>query len=72
MLGNEFVTVDGSPTPATAQRAQQKATELGLLLLTCGPFGNVVRMIPPLVVTKEQVEDALTIWATAVDSAASA
>ena len=59
MLGSEFVTPTGSPTPPRRQRAQQKAAERGLLLLTCGPFGNVVRMIPPLVVTKEQVEDAL-------------
>ena len=72
MLGSEFVTADGQPDPRTAQRAQQKAAELGLLLLTCGPFGNVVRMIPALVVTKEQVDDALAIWAAAVESATSA
>jgi 4-aminobutyrate aminotransferase len=72
MLGSEFVTADGQPDRATAQRAQQNAAERGLLLLTCGPFGNVVRMIPPLVVTTEQVEDALGIWAAAVESAASA
>jgi 4-aminobutyrate aminotransferase len=72
MLGNEFVTADGQPDAATAQRAQQKAAELGLLLLTCGPFGNVVRMIPALVVTKEQVDDALAIWTDAVDFATSA
>ena len=72
MLGNEFVTSDGQPDPATASRAQQKAAELGLLLLTCGPFGNVVRMIPPLVVTEEQVEDALGLWSSAVDAATAA
>ncbi|MFC7360292.1 aspartate aminotransferase family protein [Nocardioides astragali] len=72
MLGSEFVTADGQPDAATAQQAQQKAAELGLLLLTCGPFGNVVRMIPALVVTQEQVEDALAIWAAAVEAARSA
>jgi 4-aminobutyrate aminotransferase len=72
MLGNEFVTADGRPDAATARRAQQKAAELGLLLLMCGPFGNVVRMIPALVVTREQVEDALGIWAAAVGAATSA
>jgi 4-aminobutyrate aminotransferase len=69
MLGSEFVKIDGTPDPGTALRAQQKAAELGLLLLTCGPFGNVVRMIPPLVVTEEQVEDGMGIWATAVEAA---
>jgi 4-aminobutyrate aminotransferase len=72
MLGSEFVTADGQPDPATASRAQQKAAELGLLLLTCGPFGNVVRMIPPLVVTEEQVDDALGMWTSAVDAASDA
>jgi 4-aminobutyrate aminotransferase len=66
MLGSEFVGPDGEPDPATAVRAQQAAAARGLLLLTCGAFGNVVRMIPPLVVTSDQVSDALDIWADAV------
>ncbi|RHW22763.1 aminotransferase class III-fold pyridoxal phosphate-dependent enzyme [Nocardioides immobilis] len=66
MLGNEFRTADGEPDAATAARAQQEAASRGLLLLTCGPFGNVVRMIPPLVVTEQQVDDALEIWSGVV------
>jgi 4-aminobutyrate aminotransferase len=69
MLGSEFVTAERQPDPGTAARAQQQAAARGLLLLTCGPFGNVVRMIPPLVVTEEQVEDALAVWTTAVEAA---
>lgn len=69
MLGSEFVTSEGGPDPAVAVRAQQGAAELGLLLLTCGPFGNVVRMIPPLVVSGEQVVDGLEIWEKAVQQA---
>ena len=66
MLASEFVTHDGQPDPGAAQRAQQECGERGLLLLTCGPFGNVVRMIPPLVVTESQVDEALDVWAAAV------
>jgi 4-aminobutyrate aminotransferase len=66
MLACEFQSADGQPDASTAQRAQQAAADEGLLLLTCGPFGNVVRMIPPLVVSAEQVEDALEIWSAAV------
>jgi 4-aminobutyrate aminotransferase len=69
MLASEFIKPDGEPNPAAAVRAQHAATEQGLLLLTCGPFGNVVRMIPPLVVTEQQVEDALSIWRAAVETA---
>jgi 4-aminobutyrate aminotransferase len=69
MQASEFVTPDGAPDAQLALRAQQEASERGLLLLTCGPFGNVVRMIPALVVTHEQVDDALQIWADSVTAA---
>lgn len=63
LVGSEFVTADGEPDTAAAAAAQKAAGERGLLLLTCGAYSNVVRMIPPLVVTAEQVDEALTIWA---------
>jgi 4-aminobutyrate aminotransferase-like enzyme len=31
----------------------------GLLLLTCGPWENTIRWIPPLIVTEAHIEDAL-------------
>ncbi|MBV9025794.1 MAG: aminotransferase class III-fold pyridoxal phosphate-dependent enzyme [Streptomycetaceae bacterium] len=70
MCGSEFTGADGRPDPATAARAQQEAAVRGLLLLTCGPLGNTVRMIPPLIVTAEQVDEALEIWSAAVTAAA--
>lgn len=66
MVGSEFVTADGEPDAASAQRAQQEAAARKLLLLTCGAFGNVVRMIPPLVVDAAQVDEAVRIWSEAV------
>ncbi|MGC0144176.1 aspartate aminotransferase family protein [Pseudactinotalea sp. Z1732] len=68
MLGNEFRDADGRPDGATAARAQQAAAERGLLLLTCGPWGQVVRFIPALVVTEDQVEEAGQIWAEVVQA----
>lgn len=69
MVGNEFTTADGRPDTTTATRAHAAAAERGLLLLTCGPAGNVVRMIPPLIVTAEQVDDGVALWAEAVSAA---
>ncbi|WP_281689300.1 aspartate aminotransferase family protein [Pseudonocardia thermophila] len=66
MVGNEFCTPDGAPDPAAAQAAHARAAELGLLLLTCGAHGNVVRMIPPLIVTADQVDEAVQLWRGAV------
>ncbi len=69
MQANEFVTPDGSPDGAAAQRAQQAASQNGLLLLTCGPAGNVVRFIPALVVNADQIDTALELWAASVEEA---
>src|SRR6266508_1824280 len=71
LVGSEFTTADGQPDTTTAQRAHAAAVERGMLLLTCGAYGNVVRMIPPLVVTGEQIDEALDIWADAVAEATS-
>ncbi|GLY78847.1 aspartate aminotransferase family protein [Actinoallomurus iriomotensis] len=68
MLGSEFGT-GGEPDPAAAQRAQREAAQRGLLLLTCGAYGNVVRMIPPLVVDAAQIDEAVQIWSEAVAAA---
>ncbi len=62
LVGSEFTAADGSPDAARAAKAQQTAAAKGLLLLTCGAYMNVVRMIPPLVVTAEEVDEALGIW----------
>ncbi|GIL26988.1 aspartate aminotransferase family protein [Actinocatenispora comari] len=69
MVGSEFTTADGEPDTATAQRAQAAAAAHGLLLLTCGAYSNVVRMIPPLVVTAEEVDEALDLWSASVADA---
>jgi 4-aminobutyrate aminotransferase len=66
MIGNEFRDADGKPDPVTAAAAQQEAAGRGLLLLTCGAWGQVVRFIPALVVTGDQVDEAAGIWADAV------
>jgi 4-aminobutyrate aminotransferase-like enzyme len=40
------------------------------LLLTCGSYENVIRWIPPLVVTPAQIDEALAIFAEALGQAA--
>lgn len=69
MVGIEFCHPDGTPDAVTARCAQQAAADLGLLLLTCGPYSNVVRMIPALVVTAEQIDEAVSLWSKAVAAA---
>jgi 4-aminobutyrate aminotransferase len=71
MVGIEFVDANGNPDGATAAKVHAAAAEQGLLLLTCGVTGNVVRMIPPLVVTSEQVDEGLALWTKALNNALS-
>lgn len=67
LVGSEFTAGDGTADRAKAAAAQQLAAKKGLLLLTCGAHMNVVRMIPPLIVTADQIEDALKIWSEVLD-----
>ncbi|MGB3858436.1 MAG: aspartate aminotransferase family protein [Ornithinimicrobium sp.] len=62
MQGVEFRDAHGKPDPASAAAAQRRAHEHGLLLLTCGAWGQVVRFIPALVVDEDQVTEALAAW----------
>nr|MBA3740174.1 4-aminobutyrate--2-oxoglutarate transaminase [Chloroflexota bacterium] len=45
-----------------------EAMARNLLLLTCGTYGQVVRIIPPLVTTEEEVDLALGIMGDALDT----
>ncbi|MGZ0146793.1 aspartate aminotransferase family protein [Kribbella sp. WER1] len=66
MIGNEFRDADGKPDAATATAVQQEAARRGLLLLTCGAWGQVVRFIPALVVSPDEVDEAAGVWSEAV------
>jgi 4-aminobutyrate aminotransferase/(S)-3-amino-2-methylpropionate transaminase len=57
----------GGPTPdaETTAAVARACHEAGLLLLTCGTYGNVVRFLPPLVITDEQLDRGLTILESA-------
>lgn len=68
MLGTEFRDAAGKPDAGTAVAVQQEAARRGLLLLTCGAWGQVVRFIPALVVTAEQIDEAAGIWSDAVSA----
>ena len=62
MVGVEFTGPDGAPDATTTTRVQQACLQRDLLLLTCGTYGNVIRWIPPLVVSAAQIDEALAIF----------
>lgn len=69
MIGTEFIDAQGRPDAAITGKLIKYCSEHKLLLLTCGTYGNVIRWIPPLVVTAQQINDALRIFAAALDAA---
>jgi len=57
------------PTPDAAKATTAAALEQGLLLLSCGLDGNVIRLLPPLTATDEELERGLVLLEEALDDA---
>ena len=70
MVATEFVDKEGKPDMALTNQMVKICADQQLLLLTCGTYQNVIRWIPPLMVTEKQIDDALQIFAAALDRAA--
>ena len=47
------------------------ARERGLLLLACGLYGNVVRLLPPLTIEADELDEGLGILGDALRQVAS-
>ena len=60
-------------TPALASAVVDAGFERGLLLLSCGTYGNVVRLLPPLSITDDELQRGLELLEEAfVDAGARA
>lgn len=55
--------------PALARRIQQECLQRGLILELGGRFGSVIRFLPPLIVTPDQIDCIAEIFAAAVQAA---
>lgn len=69
MLGLELVTDREKKTPATTQakKLTQLCYEKGLVILSCGNFGNVIRTLMPFVITDAQIEKGFEILEEALE-----
>ncbi len=50
-----------APAPEEAKNLTKFCAANGLILLSCGTFGNVIRLLMPLVITEAQLDKGLTI-----------
>jgi 4-aminobutyrate aminotransferase len=60
MVAVEFEK-DGKPAPEMAKAVQTYAQQNGLILLTCGAYGNIIRFLYPLTIEDAVFEEALGI-----------
>jgi diaminobutyrate-2-oxoglutarate transaminase len=65
-VGTEFVDTDGNPDGETVDAIQQYCYERGVLVWKAGRHGNVLRLLPPLVLTEELAEIAMDVIVEAI------
>lgn len=72
MVGVELVRDRATREPAgrEAARLAYRCFELGLLVIYCGLYGNVIELTPPLTITAQDVEKALAIFDEALSDIA--
>ena len=58
------------PAPEIAKAVIAAALQRGLLLLSCGSYGNVLRLMVPLTIEQAVLDEGLDLLAAAMDAAA--
>jgi 4-aminobutyrate aminotransferase/(S)-3-amino-2-methylpropionate transaminase len=68
MIGMEFVKdrMSKSPDKETVNRVTAAALQKGVIFINAGVTSNVIRFLPPLVMTDEQLEYGMDVLAEAV------
>ncbi|MFF3332784.1 4-aminobutyrate--2-oxoglutarate transaminase [Streptomyces sp. NPDC002888] len=69
MIAIELVEADGDrvPAPDLAARVARRCHADGLLVLTAGSYGNVLRFLPPLSISDALLEEGLSLLGEAVE-----
>jgi 4-aminobutyrate aminotransferase len=58
-----------APDSALAARVVYRAWQLGLIVFYAGTFGNVLEITPPLILTRDEVDEGVAILDQAIDDA---
>jgi 4-aminobutyrate aminotransferase len=69
MVGVEFTNPDGTPGSKLSDAVKDQCMQDGMLILQCGTYHQVIRWIPPLIVTEEQLRVGLATFENAVKRA---
>jgi 4-aminobutyrate aminotransferase/(S)-3-amino-2-methylpropionate transaminase len=71
MMAIELVTGDRTPAPDLTGRIAKRCHQEGVLVLTAGSYGNVLRFLPPLSISDELLAEGLEVLADAVNASSS-
>ncbi|QSR24432.1 4-aminobutyrate--2-oxoglutarate transaminase [Nocardioides aromaticivorans] len=70
MLAVELVEAGtDTPDPVLAKEIATRSHAEGVIVLTCGTYGNVLRFLPPLSITDEQLDEAFDVVEAALAAA---
>ncbi|MCU1483073.1 MAG: davT 1 [Subtercola sp.] len=68
MQAAEFLDEQGQPMPDRVAAIVAECLARGLIVLTCGPYGTTIRLVPALTLAAVEIAEALQIWNAAVDT----
>ncbi len=57
-----------TPDPVEAARISKACHAAGVVTLTCGTWGNVLRLLPPLTISDDLLQDAMTVLTDAIEA----
>lgn len=66
MIAIELLDAAGSPAADLTAKVAAHCKEQGVLILTCGMDGNVIRLFPPLVISEDLLRAGLGVLADSI------
>jgi len=70
MVGVELVHADGSPDKELQKKIRQVCLDSGMVVLSCGPHDNVLRLVPPLNISQAELDEGWEILSGAFQEVA--
>jgi 4-aminobutyrate aminotransferase-like enzyme len=61
MVGVELVKKDGSANKDLQKKVRQVCLDSGMVVLSCGPHDNVLRLVPPLNLSEAELDEGWEI-----------
>jgi 4-aminobutyrate aminotransferase len=61
MVGVELIHTDGSANKELQKKVRQVCLDSGMVILSCGPHDNVLRLVPPLNLSQAELDEGWEI-----------